>query len=57
MIAASSPALSGYMQHEVRDEAEEIQIWRLGDSFTVDVVYYRTVRFARYGGLEMDRRR
>jgi hypothetical protein len=46
MIAASSPALSGYLQHEVRDEAEEIQIWRLGDSFTVDVVCYRTVRFA-----------
>ena len=57
MIAASSPALSGYLQYEVRDEAEEIKIWRLGDSLIVDVVCYRAVRFARYGGLEMGRRR
>jgi hypothetical protein len=55
MIAASSPALSDYMQREVRDEAEKIQIWRLGDSFTIDVVCYRMVHFARYGGLEMGR--
>jgi hypothetical protein len=44
-------------QHEVRDEKEEIEIWRLGDSFTVDVVCYRTVRFAKYGGFAMGRRR
>jgi hypothetical protein len=57
MIAPSSPALCGDMQHEVRDEADEIEIWRSGGSFTVDDRCYRAVRFARDEGVEMGRRR